>query len=342
MRCPAIVLPLLPLLIVPLAACPATAPARPAPPAASTPAPEAPAPMPPCLDLGDDPFAVAPMLERVTLDGDALRFCRREAAGDACYAANLESGALTTAPVPSDFGDAPDTSEPTPAPLRISADNRKAEVCDDHDRCRALKLPVRSAIITHASVSAGGRHAALTMAVGDAYLVQLYSLPTGKALKRITINADPYPCASADFLGDTLLVMQNICAGPAGNAWLADPTTAKRVAWVGGSPEFGAWSLWEEPVGDDLWAFREEAGREVVVQSVTDGRIVHRITLDDTLPRSDDGDVLADPSSGMMLRNKATGELVVVHDGPAQGTLVRIDPVAGRVVKIIAMPRCPR
>ena len=341
MRCPAIVLPLL--LLLPLAACPAaTTPISPAPAPASPPAPEPPAPVPPCLDFGADVFAVAPMLERVTLDGDALRFCRREAGGDACYTVDLASGAFATAPIPSDFDDAPDRTEPTPAPLKLSADNRKAEVCDDNGRCRALKLPVRSAIITRASVSASGRHAALTMAVGDQYLIQLYAIPTGKALKRITITADPYPCASASFLGDTLLVMQNICAGPAGNAWLADPTTAKRVAWVGGSPEFGAWSLWEEPVGDNLWAFREEAGREVVIQSVTDGRIVHRITLDDTFPRSEEGDVLADPSVGMMLRNKDRNELVVVHDGPAQGRIVRIDPVAGKVVKVVAMPRCPR
>jgi len=333
-------------LLAPLGGCPsASTPIVAEPPPDPTP-PEPPRieepPAPPaCLDLGEEAYAVAPMIERARLVEGGLYFCRREVDAPVCWVMDLDDGSLTSADVPEDI-DAGWTPPPTPAPLKISDDKLGAEVCPESGRCRALELPIRGATILGAAVSASGDYAALTLARDEQYTIQLYALPSGRRLKRITTPSDPYPCASARFVGDTLLVMQDICAGPAGYAWLANPKTARRVAWVGGSAEFGAWSVHEQPVGDDLWAFREDSGRQVVVQSVKDGRIVHRINLDDTFPRTEDGTILADPDAGSMLRNNATGELVLVHDGAAQGKVVRVDPREGRVVKVVTAPRCPR
>lgn len=335
-------------LLAPLAACP-SASAPPVVPTAPAPPPAEPAPVlradpapGSCLELGADKYAYGPVLEYPELaDPQTLTFCRLEAEGHACYAADLDSGALSPRPVPAGYADREWPGRPLPASFKLSEDRKGAQLCGDGGRCRALPITPRGAYIEAVSVSADQRHAALTVVVDEQYYIQLFALPSGRPGKRITVSRSPYPCASGSFIGNTLLVEQNICAGPAGYSWLASPTSARRIAWVGGEG-FDSYAPMPVHVQGDLWAFREGRGLAVVVQDVVTGAIAHQIDLSATVPKDEEGTPMADPTGGAMLDNRARGELVLVHDGPAQGSVVRVDPTQGRIVKALVLPRCGR
>lgn len=280
--------------------------------------------------------AYGPQLERLALDGDALSFCRYEGEGPACYVFDLASETLRAAPVPEGEPD----YDAFPG-LRAPEDRGTVERCAPEGRCQRLAVPSGFTAMSGA-VSASGELAALTLTmvrggVGG-HDVQVYALPSGRPVTRFEVKDEVFGCARVDFVGETLLVQLDICAGPAGRAWLADPKTGVKIADVGG-PDFGAWSLHPQHVAGDRWAFREESGVEVVIQDVRTGAIAHRVDLRDTLARTDDGALDTDPSSGAMFRAR-DGALVVVHDAGAQGTIVKVDGATGRVAAVVKMPRC--
>ncbi len=285
------------------------------------------------------PGGYAPMLERLAIAGRQLRFCRAEEAGERCYAFDLDRGLLAPAPSP------PSVELPAPFPRRVKVDEGKgtAQLCDGiGSACRQLDLGREPQRVEGAAFSSSDRMLAVTTTPvgGGPATATVFGADSAKAIGRIVINpSGDYECGSATFVGETVLAMEDVCAGPAGVAWLAKPDSGHHIAWVGGRAGWGAFRVAYEHVDGPLWAFREERGVEVVVQNVSTGEVVHRFDLRDTFPKGAAGNLLTDPSRGAMLETDR-GELVVVHDGHAQGTVVILDPKEGRRVRVLHMLVC--
>ncbi|MCA9519187.1 MAG: hypothetical protein KC635_29835, partial [Myxococcales bacterium] len=111
------------------------------PPAATGPPTEMPERVAPCLPASLDK-GPPPAMERARVGGRTLRFCRREALrGPACYAFDIESGALSMEEVPADFDEEPDFSAPVPREVVVAPGRRSLQVCDaSNEKCERVDL----------------------------------------------------------------------------------------------------------------------------------------------------------------------------------------------------------
>jgi len=284
-------------------------------------------------------------LEALALEGRALHFCRREDDGAGCYALELDTGAMSGRPVPAGFGDDED-DEPAVVPagqreLSYDEDQGTLSLCDaEGDRCRRLDLGKGDVALTWAERDATGERvlAVVSSADGDDLHLLLFRARDRKRLARVPISNDDESCGSARFVGPSVLVIRDVCAGPGGTAWLVKADTGATIGPVGRGDAWNAWDVDVAHLEGDRWAFREAGGEEVVVHDVRTGELVKVIDLRDTHPREGDF-VLSDPSLGAMFKT-AAGELVVVHDGVGQGRVVLVDPAAGAVTRVVRMPFC--
>lgn len=160
-------------------------------------------------------------------------------------------------------------------------------------------------------------------------------------------NPKKYECGDADFLtDDRILVLEDVCAGPAGVAWIAD-LDGKRIAAVGGRADFGAFVVERVHAAGDIWAFLEEGGRELVYQNIKTGAVIHSIDLRAGLPdavRNDD----SGPAISHLIKTQA-GEVVVAYGGAGRGVFTVLEPVSldaagalatGARGRVLVSPRC--
>ncbi|MFT7582285.1 MAG: hypothetical protein ACI9MR_003967 [Myxococcota bacterium] len=185
--------------------------------------------------------------------------------------------------------------------------------------------------------------------VGPATAV-VSDIGTGEEIGRFALNnLANYECGDARFLtNDRILVLEDVCAGPAGVGWLATPE-GKRIAPVGGRDDFGAFAVERVHAAGDVWAFLEEGGRELVYQNVQSGAVVHTVDLRAGLPdavRTEE----SDPAITQLLKTEK-GEIVVAYGGSGQGVFTVMEPTvldytgaltSGRKGMVLVAPRCAR
>lgn len=301
--------------------------ARPAPPPAAPAAPPPPPPVsraPVCITV---PEAAAP-ITRAHADGTSVRYCVGD--GDACFALELATGALTRlAPPPA----APASA----APSRAVSAPPSLEVCTG-DACKALTTKVLpgSARLRAASTADGG---IVVVLLGDAVrgqgAAEVWDVARAKKLAQFRYARGDYRCGDVAILGDTIYLSADTCgASPAARGALYT-LRGRRLAYVGGR-EFGVYGQARVPLAGARWAFLDENGRQLVVQDVATGKLVR--TLDTRAVFADAGAEMGNPGESALVA-LGDGRLAVVAGAPATGSVIAIDPGSGTQV-VVRAPQC--
>lgn len=254
----------------------------------------------------------------VGLDATSVRFCF-EPGGLACYAVDLQTGALAAGQAPAGT-DRPQVM-PAPDAPKVTEGEADITVCR-HDGGACHKLVPRGMVdpglglVT--AVNRTGTLAAFgTQAAHRQSQVETFDATTGKRLATFKLPAKGGMCLFLAFAGDTLDITQSECGGPDGPEWLAT-RTGKQIAPLGGSSPIHGNSP-PVHVAGNTYAFAPAAGSVVVLQDVVTGKVARRIAID----RAGDAD------AATLVGDAA--HLVLVYTGARAGDVVVIDVATGNV-----------
>jgi putative hemolysin len=256
----------------------------------------------------------------------SARFCF-EPGGLACYAADLQTGKLTTETAPAG-SDRPQVIAAPDAPKVTEADAGITVCHHDGSACKTLapKGQIDPGLGMASAVNGAGTLAALgTQAANRQSQVETFDAATGKHLATFKLPAKGGMCMFLAFAGDTLDITQSECGAPGGTEWLAT-RTGKKIAPVGGSAPINSNSP-PVHVKGNAFAFAPAAGDVVVLQDVVTGKVVQRIAV---------GKAAA--TDGATLVGDGT-HLVLVYAGARAGDLVVIDVATGKLTPLPAR-RC--
>jgi hypothetical protein len=262
----------------------------------------------------------------VDLDATSARFCF-EPGGLACYAVNLQTGAIAANQAPAGT-DRPQVM-PAPDAPKVAEATADITVCH-HDGTACHKLVPRGLVDPGLGlVSAVNRTGTLaafgTQAAHRQSQVETFDATTGKHVATFKLPAKGGMCMFLAFAGDTLDITQSECGGPDGPEWLASKT-GKRIAPLGGTPPIHSNSPPVHVTGN-TYAFAPAAGDVVVLQDVVTGKVVQRIAI---------GKAGADDTATLV---GDAAHLVLVHAGARAGDVVVIDVATGKVTQLPAK-RC--
>ncbi|HEX3761947.1 MAG TPA: hypothetical protein VHW23_24775 [Kofleriaceae bacterium] len=253
----------------------------------------------------------------VGVDDAGARFCF-EPGGLACYAVNLQTGAVTAAPAPTG-ADRPQVM-PAPDAPKVTEAEADITVCHpDGTACHKLvpKGQVDPGIGMTSAVNRAGTLAALgTQAANRQSQVETFDAATGKHLATFKLPAKGGMCMFLGFAGDTLDITQSECGAPGGTEWLAT-RAGKQIAPLGGNPRITSNSPPVHVTGN-TYAFATAAGDVVVLQDVVTGKVVRRIAIDEAGP--DAATLVGDAS-----------HLVLIYGGARAGDIVVVDVATGKV-----------
>jgi hypothetical protein len=227
-----------------------------------------------------------------------------------------------------------------------TVDDKAVEVCEPSGGCRLFETGLLDPYLSADRVAAVnrrlGRLAVLTGAQesSDPFpRVQLYDLKTGKLLRSRAMTFErpaktsDYVCGDLRWLGDTLLISTNVCAGPGGQSWLA---RGRNLAPIGllGSRRMNTYGARPVHVRGNQWAFLSAFSRELVVQDIVRGKVLRRINLKGVVEEGDeDGDFLvALPGD----------RLAIVLGGRQLGDIVLFGKGGGAPESRHTAPRCPK
>ncbi len=262
----------------------------------------------------------------VGLDATSGRFCF-EPGGLACYAVNLQTGAVTTEQAPAG-SDRPQVTAAPDAP-KVTEAEADVTVCHhDGSACRKLvpKGIVDPGLGLVSAVNRSGTLAAFgTQAPHRQSQVETFDVATGKHLATFKLPIKGGMCMFLAFAGDTLDITQSECGTPGGTEWLATKT-GKKIAPLGGNSPINSNSP-PVHVSGNTYAFAPATGEVVVLQDVVTGKVVQRIAVDKAAG-SDSATLVGDAM-----------HLVLVHAGARAGDLVIIDVATGKITRFPAK-RC--
>ncbi len=290
------------------------------------------APAPACLPA-------TASLTYVAGDEDGLQLCYnedREGIPVACAAAVLNSSPYAVAPW-------------TRPEVRVSSvrgvDNRAVEVCEGKGACKTFPLgglldqysSVEQVAVVNRKI---GRLAVLTGAQEDGSgppMLELYDLKSGERLRSRPMTRDrpaatsDYRCGDLAWLGDTLLVRTNVCAGPGGQSWLARGRDLRPIGLLG-TAKMNTYGARPIHVAGRRWAFLTAFSRELVVQDVVRGKVLRVVKLEGLWDTGDE-----DPD---WLAAWADGRVAVVKDGDDFGRVIVFGARGKTPVSTLEPVRC--
>lgn len=247
------------------------------------------------------------------------QFCVAGGAAPLCYGVDLTSGEyskLTEQPEAQTRG-----LEAAMATLKVS--EKTIEVCVA-DACKPLKYKVNKAVPpTAVSINHAGTQVAIAAAKG---VVEVWDVATNKKVSTVKFGKGDYRCGSPAFVGDTLAISADVCAGPAGRGGLYGKG-GKRLADIGGA-DFGTFGLAHTQVDNNTWAFLEESAGKLVLQDVVTGKVVKTIALDtlwsNGVSHSEKLPTIGQPGESALVRG-GPGKLLVVGGSPGPGSVAVVD-----------------
>lgn len=298
-----------------LAGCPF--PPEPAPPTA----PQPPAPyVPVCIPPPDRPSPIT----AATARGTRVEFC--VGTGN-CFAVDVEVGRLERA---SGLGE-PDLT----ARARVAF--ASVDVCRGESCTSLTDTVLPAAKYTRAATDPEGRY--LAMLLGDAPrgrgYAEIWQLGELRRVALFRYGSGVFRCGEVAMLDDKAVYVNAAqCGQPTAHAALYRLNGTK-VADVGGR-DFGTYGGRLTRVDNNVWAFLEENGKQLVVQNVVRGNVVRRIETTPVFKFG--GGEMGNPGESAVVR-LADGRLVVVAGAPAWGTLGVVDGPTGALT-IMPAPMC--
>lgn len=221
----------------------------------------------------------------------------------------------------------PQPTPETPISLTRTVDDRAVEVCEREDACKTIRvggvldhrLPTEQIAAVNWKL---GRLAVLTGVQETEALprVELYDARSGKRLasRPLPFGKKPgksdYRCGDLAWLGDTLLVRTNVCAGPGGQSWLARGRNLRPIGLLG-TRKMNTYRAAPVRVAGNRWAFLATFSRALVVQDIRTGKVLRTISLEGHVEEVDeDSDrvvALADGRLAVVLGADRVGKLLI-------------------------------
>lgn len=284
---------------------------------------------------------------RPTLTGNVLDFCTDNAGEQAeCWRFDLASDTLTRAAFIPELPEEIVSDKESGPHWQLDRGTNTLAVCVDPSACKPVKLPAKHVIRagTSPSASADGTMVVATLSSGgeaDVPWAAVYDVKSGKQIAKKKIGEGSYTCGGASFIGNTVLVATDVCAGPGGQAWLARPSDLKKIAGVG-DEGFNQYAPDFRPLAsDDRYVFLETGGRSLLVQDVKTGKVLSKVALKDQFTSFGEGEDLSwnVPATGGFLWRQTDGTWVTGLEGTAMKVVV-IDAEARNKVGVHTVPRC--
>ncbi len=216
------------------------------------------------------------------------------------------------------------------------------EVCLGSTRCRRISATPKGVTPARSDLALNPAGTRLAVIAGknanSVRMVSVYDVPKGKLLWRKPSGDE---CANVRWLGDALLVNSDVCAGPSGQSWLADPDTGARRTWIGGAHKLNTYG--EAPVylSGRLWAWIGIRGKDIVIHDVGTASMVRTISLAHLRDKVDLETEVPCEFSTPAIVSLPGSDLAVVFAPPRAGEVVLFDYRAGRQKKHLKPQACP-
>jgi len=245
---------------------------------------------------------------------------------DQCFSLDLASSKLTSLAEPPK-GQSPSLQ----AQAHVETTNPELKVCTEGAGCKTLTPQVWPGA---APLRAATNGAIAAVILGDAEAgkgyVEIYDVMKTKKLATIKYAKGEFRCGDIAILGDAVYINATVCQGTSGRAALYS-AKGKKIANVGGKPDFGTFGNAYTQIDETHWAFLEENGNRIALQDVTKGKVVKSIDL---------GSLFADAKMGnpgeSAIVRVGTGKVAVVGGTPANGSVAVVDLTTGDVKVVIA------
>ncbi len=329
---------------------PTPAPTEPVPvqlPPAPAPVPEPPLPVTPPSEPASDCARIFPgnpkNLEYLALEAGVFSFCHDDRGTQACWAFDLERKTLAPRDLPASTTAPGAKTMDVPGGLRVDFESGAISLCTtEFTDCKALDVTGDRYI--RGDFDSDRKRVVVTTEgrPGAPFKATFYDVVTRRTVKTLTIGTDDYPCGDIEFLGpEVLLVRRQQCDAARGEALLLDPTTYATRAQVG-QRGFRGYKVFAAQIEGNRWAFRDQDGLTLAIHDVTTGALLQTLDLAPTWPVDQTrGRPVPDGDDGALF-GLGDGRLLVMHDGPAQGTLVLVDGKAGTMLSTLQIPACDR
>jgi hypothetical protein len=276
----------------------------------------------PCL-----PQDASASLADFTATEKAAVFCIKTEEATQCWAIDLATGALTKGAPPS----------PPAKPYEVKQADGAAQICKTGGgACVTLDLPKLpksdDAGSYQIAVKPDGKLAVATG--GELKQLVVLDAISGKKRKSFKVGHDDYACmGSAAWVGDSIYVTANVCAGPGGQGYVYTP--AGKL--LGSTTKVNAYG--SEPgvqVDGDQWAFTNFGGNGYEVLDVKTGKTIRVVEVNATAP-CELCEFFGDASGwAVPPLAKAGGKLITI------GTVIGVtDAATGKVEKQLQLPACP-
>lgn len=286
--------------------------------------PEKAPPRPPaCIRTPDEAAAIT----HARADDSYVSFCIG-ASVDQCFKLDLGSGTLEHLSQPPEAQDRALT-----AAAHVETTNPELKVCNEAG-CKTLTPQVwPGAAPLHAATNGSVAAVLLGDAEAGKGYVDVYDVAKTKKLATFKYAHGDYKCGDVAMLGDVIYVAANVCTSPSGRASLYT-AKGKKIANVGGKPDFGTYGGAFTQLNKTTWAFLEENGNLIAVQDVVKGKVLKSIDVTDLF-----GNVkMGNPGESAIVR-LSSGKVAVIGGTPANGSVAIVDPTSGEV-KVVKSPLC--
>ncbi|HEX5060434.1 MAG TPA: hypothetical protein VFV99_13795 [Kofleriaceae bacterium] len=275
-----------------------------------------------CVKQPDEAAAIS----HASGDKHIVQYCVGTAI-DQCFSLELISGGLRR------LSEQPAAQSPAiQAAAHVETTNPELKVCGTNG-CKTLTPQVwPGAAPLHAATN--GTVAAVMLGdaeAGKGY-IEVYDVMKAKKLASFKYARGDFKCGEIGMLGDTIYVGTSMCANPSGRAALYT-AKGKKIANVGGKPDFGMFGNAYTQVEDTVWAFLEENGNRIALQDVVKGKVKKTIDVSALFESK-----MGNPGESAIVRLDG-GRLAVIAGTPANGSVAVVDVTSGEVT-IVRAPLC--
>jgi hypothetical protein len=283
-------------------------------------------PAPPCIKQPEETAAI----RHADASGTRVSYCVGTAI-DQCFSLDLARGTLTRlAEAPAGQSRALDRG------ARVETTNPELKVCTESTGCKTLTPQVWPGAAPLRAATNGNVAAVMLgdSAAGKGY-VDVYDVLRTKKLATFRYARGVFKCGDVAMLGETIYVNATVCTAPSGRAALYT-VKGRKLANVGGKPDFGTFGGAYTQVDGTTWAFLEENGNKIALQDVAKGKVVKAIDVSELFANA--GARMGNPGESAIVR-LGDGKLAVIAGSPANGSVAVVDPATGEL-SVTRAPLC--
>lgn len=274
--------------------------------------------------MDDEPVAIT----NAVADGDRVQYCVG-VSSDQCFGLDTASGKFERLAEP--------PKQEQAGAAKVVTTNPDLKVCQQTD-CKTLTQKViPAAAQIRAATNVTGSVAVFLLGdaeAGKGY-AEVWDVTTQKKLSTFKYARGDFRCGDVAILDETIYLSTATCGQPAARAALYS-FKGKKIANVGG-PDYGVYGNAYASVDDNVYAFLDENGAQIVVQDLAKGKVVKKIDTS-VLFKDTSGASMGNPGESALVRIGA-GKLAVIAGAPSTGHVAIVDVTTGEV-KIVKATLC--